>query len=107
MTTFRPASTRNVVLIVVAVLLIAAAVTHFALRGSGQDPAPDDQFVDFHCTVCDKPFRMSYREFEQAWNERKFTRQPDGRTLHYECPTCGEHRAVRVAESGAAPVQPD
>jgi ribosomal protein S27E len=107
MTTFRPASIRNVVLIVIAVLLIAAAVAHFALRGGGEDAAPDDQFVDFRCTACNHTFRMSYSEFEKAWNERKFTRQPDGRTLYYECPACGEHKAVRVAGSGAATPGPD
>jgi predicted RNA-binding Zn-ribbon protein involved in translation (DUF1610 family) len=107
MTAFRPASTRNVVLVVIAVLVLAAAGTYLTLYGSGEDAAPDDQFVDFHCTACDKSFRMSYREFEKAWNERKFTRQPDGRTLYYECPSCGEHKAVRVAQGETAPPQPD
>ncbi|MBU0617993.1 MAG: hypothetical protein KKI02_09775 [Planctomycetes bacterium] len=107
MITFRTASTRNVVLVVIAVLLLAAAGTYLTLYSSGEEPAPDDQFVDFRCTACDKPFRMSYREFEKASNERKFTAQPDGRTLHYECPTCGEHKAVRVSQGGAATPQPD
>jgi predicted RNA-binding Zn-ribbon protein involved in translation (DUF1610 family) len=107
MTTFRPASTRDIVLVVIAVLLLAAAAAYFTLHGSGEDPAPDDQFVDFHCTACGQAFRMSYREFEQAWNERKFTRQRDGRTLHYECPACGEHKAVRVSQAGGATPSPD
>ena len=107
MTTFRSASTRNVVLIVIAVLLIVAAVTHFALRGSGEEPAPDDQFMDFRCAACGHAFRLSHREFEQLWNERRFTRQPDGRTLFYECPACGEHQAVRAVGDEAATPRPD
>ncbi len=107
MTTFRPASIRDIVLVVIAVLLLAAAATYFTLHGGGEDPAPDDQFMGFHCTACDQPFRLSHREFEKLWDERRFTRQPNGTTLHYECPTCGEHKAVRVAEGGATTVQPD
>ena len=57
MTTFRPAATRNVVLVVIALLLLVAAGTYLTLYSSGEEPAPDDQFVDFHCTACDKPIR--------------------------------------------------
>ena len=107
MTTFRPASTRDVVLVVIAVLLLAVAAVYFTLHGSGEDPAPDDQFMGFHCTACDQPFRLSHREFEKLWDERKFARRPDGRGLLFECPTCGEHKAVRVSQAGGATPPPD
>lgn len=107
MRTFRPATTRDVVLIILAIVLLIVAGTYVTLRGGGEDPAPDDQYMDFRCQACGEPFRLSYREFEKFWDERRFTRQADGRTLLYECPKCGRHGAKRVVQPEAPTAEPE
>jgi predicted RNA-binding Zn-ribbon protein involved in translation (DUF1610 family) len=109
MRTFRPGTTRDVVLIVIAVILLVVAGSYMALRGSGEDAAPDDQYLSFRCEACGESFRLSHREFEKLTDERRFATKEDGRTLVYECPKCKEIRAVRVADEqtrGAAPTEP-
>lgn len=103
----RPGSTRDLVLIALAVVLLAGAGLYFALYGSPGEPAPDDQFMSFRCQACGASFRMSHREFERVWDERKFTRDKDGRTLLYECPKCGQLKAERVPEPAAPAPGPE
>jgi hypothetical protein len=107
MSTPRAATTRDFVLLAFAIVLLIVAGTYIALRGGGEDLAPDDQFLDFRCQACGETFRLSYREFEKLWNERRFTRQADGRTLLYECPKCGQMKAERVVQFGTPREQPD
>ena len=92
----RPAATRDVVLIVLVIVVLAAAVTYGVLRSGAEDAAPDDQYISFRCQACGEAFRLSYREFEELWNKRKFVQQADGRTLLYECAKCGQMKAERA-----------
>jgi hypothetical protein len=98
MKTFRAGATRDVVLIVIAVVLLAGAGLYFKMGGGTPDDAPDDQYLDFRCQACEHEFRMSYAEFEKYFNQRRMSRQEDGRTVDFACPKCGEHKAKRVAE---------
>jgi len=96
----RPGATRDVVLLVIAIALLVAAGIYVTQGGDPQDAAPDDQYLEFECQACGESFRLNYAEFEKLWNERRFTRQDDGRTLLYECPKCGQREAVRKGRSG-------
>jgi predicted RNA-binding Zn-ribbon protein involved in translation (DUF1610 family) len=101
----RAATARDVVLIIVAVVLLAAAGIYMLQRGSGIEPAPDDQYMDFRCEACGESFRLSHREFETLWDERRFTPTEDGKML-FECPKCGQIKAIRVAGKQAERAEP-
>lgn len=92
----RPAATRDLVLIVLAIVVLGIAVTYAVVRSGIEDAAPDDQYVGFRCQACGESFRLSYREFEVLWNERRFEQQADRRTLLYECAKCGQMKAERA-----------
>jgi len=95
----RSAATKEVVLVVVAIILIAIAGAYTVTRGTGEEPAPDDQFVSFKCRACGESFQLSYAEFEKVWDEGRFKRQDDGRTLLYQCPKCGQIQAERAMDA--------
>jgi predicted RNA-binding Zn-ribbon protein involved in translation (DUF1610 family) len=96
------------VLIVFAIILLVVAGLYLALRGGGQDAAPDDQYVDFRCQACGESFRLSYREFEERYDRtRRFELAEDGRTLLFECPKCGEMKGERVLPGRSSAGRPE
>jgi len=102
MGTFRPGTTRDVVLIIIAVILLTVAGSYMALRGGGVEPAPDDQYMDFRCQACGESFRLSHREFEKLWDERRFAPKEGGAGAWvYECPKCGEIKGEQVVAGEA------
>jgi predicted RNA-binding Zn-ribbon protein involved in translation (DUF1610 family) len=109
MTRVRSGTTKNVVLISVAIVLFVIAGVYALTRGSGIEPAPDDRFVAFHCEACGEDFQYSDREFEGVFDRREYrtrkgTRERPGTGgLVFKCPKCGEFAAVRVANKGASP----
>jgi hypothetical protein len=91
----RAAATRDVVLIVAAVVLMAAAIgLYFSLRKP--EGAPTDQFVDFYCPDCDHHFQLSHRDVEQTiWERRDFEQDEIGK-MRIRCPKCSRYTARRA-----------
>jgi len=85
--------TRTVGLLIVALALLALAGL-FYTKCSADDPAPDDEFVEFRCTACGETFRLSYEEFEKVWDRGDFRQEP-GRGVLFKCARCGEFAAKR------------
>ena len=92
----RRGMTRNSVLIAIAVVALLAAGLLFIRPMASKSDAPTDQYVSFICQNCKEHFRMNYREFEVAFDKHRYAGSPDGRTMLFKCPKCGQMKAARA-----------
>ncbi len=100
-------TTRNVVLLTIALVILVAAGFIFIRPIVQKSDAPTDQYLSFICQNCKEHFRMNYREFEIAFEQkREFTYAPDGRTMLFKCPKCGQMKAARADDTPAAKPKP-
>ena len=100
MRSLRRAGTRDVVLVAMAVVLLAAAVFMY-VRLSGGDAAPDDEFIGLYCPDCAHYFEISHREFERRFDNREFKLLGEEKALFFECEQCEQMTAERVDEPPA------
>jgi hypothetical protein len=106
MTQLRGAGTRDLVLGVLALVLLAAAAFFF-IRSRSKGDAPTTEFVEFFCPKCNHHFKLSYRDFEEKiWNKHQYKVVEGERNILFKCPNCGQITAERVDEPDAQPPPP-
>jgi predicted RNA-binding Zn-ribbon protein involved in translation (DUF1610 family) len=93
----RAAGTKQVVLGVAAVALVALAIVLY-VRTSGEDGPPGSKFLRFYCPDCKKSFELSERDIDRMMEKREYGRAPGERGLLFKCPCCGKMTAERAVE---------
>lgn len=101
MTFLRRAATKDIVLIVVALVLVAGAVYLYSrLSKSGQ--ASEVDMVYFFCDDCKVPTEISQLEFERRWDRKEFKAEQGG-SFWIKCSKCGKMTAERRDKESTAP----
>ena len=100
MSTLARAGTRNTVLIVIVVLLLAIAGWRLVRWGNRTSAAPTDEssWVYFVCENCGAYFHLNGREVEEALAKGDVTSTGMGGTTTFRCKECGELKAVRAGK---------
>jgi predicted RNA-binding Zn-ribbon protein involved in translation (DUF1610 family) len=98
MSTLVQASTRNTVLIVIAVVLLAIAAWRLSCAADELRGIPTDEstWVYFVCEGCGAYFHLNGREVEAALANGDVTSTGMGGTTSFRCKECGELKAVRA-----------
>jgi predicted RNA-binding Zn-ribbon protein involved in translation (DUF1610 family) len=100
MSTLARAGTRNTVLIVVVVLLLAVAAWRLVRWSSGSSAIPTDEstWVYFVCADCGAYFHLNAREVEEAMARGDVASTGMGGTTSFRCKECGELKAIRAGK---------
>lgn len=91
----RRGAARDMALLSLALVVIAAAGAYFWYSSGGERPPTDPSSYNyFRCQACKNEFHLNGQEMEQALRRREFTQAADGRTLAFKCPKCGKNEAT-------------
>lgn len=95
----RRAAVRDLALIALTVVLLAASVWYFVNHGSAEEPAPTDSssWVYLVCTECNNYFYLTAGELETALQRKQFRAQPGG-AMAFACKQCGKFSGVRAGQ---------
>lgn len=110
----RRGATRDIVLLVLALVALGFAAFYMTNFGSGRDPAPTDAAseVGFYCEACKQRFRLNGRQVEEAMEGGDVGRRAAGddpydRGLTFRCPLCKELAGVRDRGLPSEPADPE
>jgi predicted RNA-binding Zn-ribbon protein involved in translation (DUF1610 family) len=95
----RRAAVRDLGLIALTVVLLAASVWYFVNHGTGEEPAPTDasSWTYFLCTDCREYFALNGAELEARLRKRDLRTHPGG-AMAFACRKCGKFAAVRAGK---------
>lgn len=95
----RRAATRDVALLVLALVLLGGAGLIYWRAGGAADGAPTDPkyTTSFVCEGCGHYFGLTPAELERAIDRRDTRGDPQTRQMWFRCPVCKELKSVRAA----------